>query len=107
MVNQTSINIELGIDARKIMQQVRLNNEALETQVSKGLELALEDIANGDNFVQTIRENTKKELLNIVDKAVMSWELRNKISKLVEEKVGKKIEEYADKIADQITSSLK
>lgn len=107
MQNQTHIRLELGIDARKFIQQIQINNEAIEDQISKGINLAIEDIAEGDNFIQSVREATKNELALIVNKSVMSWEVQNSISKIIAEKFSKKIEEYADKIADQITSTLK
>ena len=106
MENITSIKLELGIDARKFIQQVQLQNEIIETQIKKGIELALNDITLNDNFIETIRRNTKQELETIVNKAIMSWEIKDKLSKLVEERIGKKLEEYADKIAEKITENL-
>ena len=106
MENISTIRLELGINAQKFIQQVQIHNETIETQIAKGIELALEDITNSDNFIQAIRESTKKELSEIVNNAVFSWNVRNKISKLVEERIGKKVEEYADKIAEQVTKSL-
>lgn len=53
-----------------------------------------------------IRESTKKELRDIVNKSVMSWEVRDKISKMVEAKIGEKIDQFADKIAEKVTASL-
>jgi hypothetical protein len=107
MENTSTIRLELGINAQKFIQQVQLNNEAIEAQIAKGIELALNDITDEGNFVEVIRQSTKDELTNIVNKAVMSWEVKNKITKLVEQKIGEKVEAYADKIADKITSSLK
>ena len=107
MENTTYIRLELGINAQRIIQQIQINNSTIEEQISKGIELALNDLTEGDGFIQSVREATKNELETVVNKAVMSWEVKNKISKLVTEKIGKKVEEYADKIADQITSSLK
>jgi hypothetical protein len=106
MDNQTTIRVDLGIDARKFIQQVQLNNETIEDQVKQGLELAIKDISEGDNFIQAVRENTKKELLDIVSTKVLSWEVRGKLSKSIEEKIGKKIDEYADKIAESVTKNL-
>lgn len=107
MDNVTTIRLELGINAQKFIQQIHLNNEIIEEQISKGIELALEDITRDDNFIQSIRESTKKELSEIVNRAVFSWEVKNKITKLVEEKIGKKVEEFADKIAENVTKNLK
>lgn len=106
MENLATVNVELGINAQKFIQQVQLNNIEIESQISKGIELALEDITSGDNFIQVIRQNTKKELIDIVNKSVMSWEIRNKISKIVEQKIGEKIDLFANEIADKVTSSL-
>lgn len=105
-MEHSTIRLELGINAQKFIQQVQLNNELIETQIQKGIELALDDIAQSDNFIEIIRENTKTELQMIVNKAVMSWEVRSKIEKMVAEKIGKKIEEFAEKIAEKVTSSL-
>jgi polyribonucleotide nucleotidyltransferase len=105
--NYSQIRVELGINAQKFIQQVQINNQSIEEQIAKGIELAINDITEGDNFVQEIRHNTKKELENIVNKTVMSWEVRNKITKLVAEKIEAKVEAYADQIADKVTSSLK
>lgn len=102
----TTIKVELGVAAQKFIQQIQLHNGTIEDQIAKGIELALQDITEGDNFIQAIRESTKSELAMIVNKAVMSWEVRSKISKLVEEKIGKKVEEYADKIAERVTETL-
>ena len=106
MENQTSIRLELGINAQKFIQQVQLNNKVIEDQIQKGIELALNDIVENDNFIEIIRDSTKKELRDIVNKSVMSWEVRTKISKMVEAKIGEKIDQFADKIAEKVTASL-
>ena len=106
-MNTVEIRLELGIDAQRFIQQVQVNNQSIEEQIAKGIELALDDIVKGDNFIQSIRHNTKKELEGIVNKTVMSWELRSKITKLVSQKVEAKVEAYADQLAEKITSSLK
>ncbi len=106
MENQTSIRLELGINAQKFIQQVQLNNKVIEDQIQKGIELALNDIVENDNFIEIIRESTKTELRGIVNKSVMSWEVRAKISKVVEAKIGEKIDQFADKIAEKVTASL-
>jgi polyribonucleotide nucleotidyltransferase len=106
MENLTTIRLELGINAQKFIQQVQIHNQTIEEQVAKGIELALNDIADGDNFIQSVREATKNELREIVNRAVMSYEVRHKIEKMVADKINQKVEEYAEKIADKVTSSL-
>ncbi len=101
------LKVELGINAQKFIQQVQINNKTIEEQIIKGIELAINDIAEGDNFVESIRENTKKELENIVNRTIVSWEVKNKIKKILEEKIEAKIEVYANQIAEKITNNLK
>jgi hypothetical protein len=102
----TNIRLELGIDAQKFIQQVQLHYGSIEEQISKGIELALNDLCEGDNFIESVRNATKHELSAIVNKAVLSWETRNKIEKLIANKIEKKIEQYAEQIAEKVTSSL-
>ncbi|MCP4761119.1 MAG: hypothetical protein GY870_05005 [archaeon] len=106
MRNLSSIKLELGIDATQIIHQVQIDNVLIENQIKKGIELALSDLTKEEKFVNIIRENTKKELASIVNSAVMKWEVRNKISKMVEKRIGDKIEEYADTIAEKMISGL-
>lgn len=107
MNNLAEIRLELGINAQKFIQQVQLNHGTIEEQIGKGIELALNDLCQGDNFVEQVREATKIELSKIVQKAVFSWETQSKIEKLVAEKISKKVEKYADEIAEKVTANLK
>lgn len=106
MEKSVSVRLELGIDPQNFIQQVRLHNQMVEEQISKGIELALNDLCEGDNLVQLVRETTKTQISEIVKRSVNSWQTKSKIENLVSEKIGKKVEEYADKIADKVTASL-
>lgn len=101
------MTLEFHIDARHFVQHVALDNRAIEAEIERGINMALQDVLAGDNFARSISEATKKELRDIVHKTVFSWEVRNKITKTIEDKIGQKIEEYAEKVAEQVTSSLK
>lgn len=105
-MNDVNIRFELGINAQKFIQQVQLYHGTIEEQIGKGIELALNDLCEGDNFVQSVREATKLELSKIVNKAFFSWQTQSKIEKLVAEKISQKIEKYADDIAEKIISAL-
>jgi len=102
-----NIRLELGINAQKMIQQVQLHNGNVETQIAKGIELALNDLCEGDNFVQQVREATKVELAKVVHQAIVKWDTQRAIEKAVSEKIAKKIEEYADRVAEQVTANLK
>lgn len=102
----TTIRLELGIDAQKFMQQVQIYNQGMEAEVSKGIQMALDEIIADDNFALLIKNRTKEAIENIAYKVVMSWEIKDAIYKMINERVNKKVEEYADRIAEKITKSL-
>ena len=106
MEQLATIRLELGINAQKFIQQVQLHHGIIEEQIAKGIELALNDLCNGDDFVQSVREATKLELSKIVNKSVFSYETQRQIEKLVAEKISKKVEAYANTIAEKVTASL-
>lgn len=101
-----TIRLELGINAQKFIQQVQLHHGTIEEQIAKGIELALNDLCEGDNFVQSVRETIKLELSKIVNRSVLAYDTQRQIERLVAEKISKKIEAYADTIAEKITASL-
>ena len=103
----TTLRLELNVNAQKLIQQVQVHNKNIEDEVSKGVQMALEEILSDGNFALKIKEQTMVTIEDIVSKAVFSWDVRQKITKMIEEKVGEKVKEYADKIAESVTSNLK
>lgn len=107
MGNGINIRLELGINAQRFMQQVIVHNSSIEDQIEKGIQLALEDISKEDFFIESVRKETLKELTGLVRQSILSWELRSKLTKSIEEKIGNKISEYADQMATKIVDALK
>lgn len=102
----TTIRLELGIDAQRFIQMVQLQHGSVEEQIAKGIELALNDLCEGDNFVQLVRETTKTELSKIVNRAVCSREIHDRIEDVISEKIGQRIVAYANIVAERVTASL-
>lgn len=103
--DMTSIRLELGISAQKIASMVMINNQTIEQQLTKGIEQAFQELTE-DKLVQAIKHSVQTEMITICNKAVFSWEMRSKITQLIEKKIGERIEAYADKIAADITKNL-
>ena len=103
----TTLRLELGINAQKMIQMVQVNNKHIEDEISKGIQMALDEILKDDNFALAVKEQTKIALNEVVNKAVLGYEVRNSITKMVEEQIGKKVGEYAEKLAENITQHLK
>jgi hypothetical protein len=101
------LRIELDVSAQKIMQQLHLDNNLMEEQVHKGIKLAVEELTVDDGLVQMVKETALNELKTVIHKAVLSYELKNKISKSVEERLEDKFQKFADEFAEMITKDLK
>lgn len=102
-----TIRLELGINAQKMVQQVQLHNGTLESQIATGIELALKDLCEEDNFIETVRSATKVEIHKLVHGAVLRYDVRNAIEKALSQKIGQKIEEYADSVATKMIEGIK
>ena len=106
MKNTTSIRVELGISAQQLIQQVMINNKHVEAQITEGLELALDDVLNKENFVEHIRQAAKKEIEKTIQDSLGQWNVRQQIKKMIETKLAEKLEEFAEKVANQLTENL-
>lgn len=106
MENLSTVRIDLGISAKKIASQIMIENERIETQLAKGIELGINEMMEEDNFVELIKESTKREIGKIMDQTILSFEFRNKMEKKIQEKFQEKIDLYADEVAEKLTQSL-
>lgn len=100
------LRLELGIDAQKFTQQVIVQNDKIEQLIGEGINKAMEDIIDSAQFVEMVRQKTKEGIFEVVNRAVLSWDVKMKIQKAVEEKLGKKIDEYSEQLADKIISTI-
>ena len=102
----TNIRIDLGIDAQKIVSQIMIDNRLIENQIKKGIELALKEVTEEDNFIRIIANGTKESINNIIKSATHSWEFKSKIEKAINSKIEGKIQDYAEKVAEQVLKNL-
>lgn len=107
MEYQTVLKLELDIAATKMLQRVIINNEGIESQIQKGIELAVKDLTDGDAFVQKVRETTKQQIDTLVNRALMSYEIQRSIEKSISSKLQAKIEEYSNELAENLFQALK
>jgi len=105
--NQTTLKIELGISAQQIASHLIINNEKIEAQIQKGIELAINELTEGDTFVNLIKDAAKKEFGSIVHKAIFSWDMRSAMEKSIREKMSLEMESYSNKLAEKLHETLK
>lgn len=106
MENMTTLRVDLGINAQKIAQQVMIHNEAIEIQISKGIQLALDEITVEENFISLVKEGTKQSILQSINEATNSWEFKRKVSDAINSKLENKINEYANEVAEKVFKDL-
>lgn len=106
MEGMTTLRVDLGIHAKNIASQIMVENNRIEEQIAKGIQLALDELTEEDNFVELIKEGTKKTINDIVKSATSSWEFKKKIEKAISEKMSDKISEYAEGVANKVVSEL-
>lgn len=102
----TKIRLELDINAQKMLQQVQVHNREVKEKVKRGIEKALKDVFEDDNFENKIAEVVKGELQNSVKRAASDWTMRNKIHEAINKNIEGKIDEVASKWANNIAENI-
>lgn len=102
-----TFKLELDIAAQRIISQFQGDTKLIEDQISKGIEKALTEILSEENFTQMVCDKTKQQIETIIHQAVVSYEVRGKITKAIDDAIGKKIAAYADQLAEKMTNGLK
>ena len=102
-----TLRIDLDVAAQEIMQNVQLHNREIEQQIEKGIQLAMDNLAKDDAFVDMVRIATEKEVETVFRRAIMGYEFQNRITKVLHEKAGAAIDKYSNDLADKITETLK
>lgn len=106
MDNHTTVKLELGINAQRFMQQVMVNNQRIEEQIEEGIKMALDEIADSNNFTLIIKDKTIAAISSMVTEATFHWDIRKKVQKTIDDKIQEKINEFAEKVADSVLKGM-
>lgn len=106
MERLTQIRLELDINAQKILQQVQINNKHLESSIKAGIERALNELFEGDNFEETIAELVKNEIQMTIKRVCGDWALRHKLKDAISKSIEGKIDEVANEWAEKVVKHL-
>lgn len=100
------LQMELKLNAQHLIKQVHTNNQSMKEAMEKGITQAFEELTAGENFVNYVKEEAKKQLQACIHNAILSFEVRKEIENAIANAVSGKIVEYAQKVADKITQDL-
>jgi hypothetical protein len=106
MEHLNTVRLELGINAQRFMQQVMVNNQNMEDQIQAGIQMALDEISNTENFALIVKDKTIAAISSLVTEATFGWEVRKKIQKAIDDQIQQKINEFAEKIASNILKGM-
>jgi len=107
MENMTTLRVDLGISAQKIIQQLMISNEHIETILQENIKRAFDDLTKESTFAELVYEGTKREIQKIMVDSVCDWKVRSKIQEAIEKAIDGKLNDYAQGIADKFVASLK
>ncbi len=102
-----TLRIDLGVSAQQIIQQLKIYNQDLEQQITEGIELGLQELVDHEDFKRLIADQTKREILDMINKSVIKWDIRQSFRSSIEEKLAAKIQGHADKLVEQLTENWK
>lgn len=94
----TTIRFELEIAAQKVINQLMLNNSAIEQQLEVGIKSAFESF----DFEAAIKEATLRTIESEIRKST-NWD---KMIRLVREKADKIVDDHIEKHMDNLKKSL-
>jgi hypothetical protein len=83
-----------------------INNKNLEDQVEAGIQMALDEISNADNFALLIKEKTIAAISSIVTEHAFGWEVKKRIQKAIDDTIKAKINEFADKVSQSVLKGM-
>lgn len=96
------LKIDLEVAAQRMLSQIQVHNQELEAAMQRGIDKAVEEILTEDNFELAIKERVKEELLGLVKKSMLSWDIQKLIIDKVTARIVSRIDEFAEKVAGQI-----
>lgn len=102
----TTLRIDLGISAQEIASQIMVNNHNIEKNIANGIQKAIDELSTEETFEEAVCMATKNAILKVVDDSILGWSFREKVSKIVNEKIDNAIGEYGEKLAEKVIRSL-
>ncbi len=106
MRDVTTLRLELGISAERLVSQVLVDNRQLEDRLTAGIKKGLEELLNEDGLDRMIADAVKEEVRNTIRQASASWSLKHKIHEAIfnqlDEKVAVIAKDWGDKMLAQI-----
>lgn len=106
MDNLATIKMELGLNVQRILSNFKTNNLQLENVITKGIERAISEMLEKDNFEDYIVDAVKEEVEKSIKQIAGNWILRHKIQEEMRKALDAKIDKLADDWSNKIIKNL-
>lgn len=101
-----TMQLNLGIDAQKFIQQVQVNNQMIEAEVQKGLDAAFEELAKDGSIENMIKEAVRKNIMDSFSRWVFQSDVRSQVEKQITEKLSARIDNYTTNIINEVADKM-
>ena len=102
----SSINIELSLDAQRIVQKLHIHNTAIEEHVEKAMEKGLRSIFDDENFEDNVANIVKSEFERSIKQMCNSWVLKNKLQETIDKAMASKIDNLAEEFSQKLVANI-
>jgi glutamate-1-semialdehyde aminotransferase len=101
-MTEINLRVELGLNAQKIIQEVRLHNASTEELIARSIEKALDSLTSDATLQEQIDRLVRQGIINMVTSFTNSFEFNN----LIREQLKAAVVSNGDAIAALIVKSM-
>lgn len=100
------MELNMVIDAQRIIQNVQINNKSIEEEIEKGLNKAFEELSKDGVIEEMIMNAAKKNIMDAFSRWIFQTEIRKKVEDAITQKLNKKIESYTDRLVEELAEKM-
>ena len=101
-----TLRVELKIPEQKVLHHLQSYNTEIEEQAERALAEAFKELADEDAFYQQLKEAIKITISYEFKSVINKWNVKQRISKMLEEKLTSKLDDYAQVISETLLGNL-
>lgn len=102
----TTLRIELGISAERLVSQMAIDNRQLESLLADGIKKGIEDLVKEDGMKAMIAQEVKETVRNTIREATTSYALKHKIHEAIFSQLDDRVSEIAREWGDTLKKRL-
>ena len=103
----STIRMELGINAKRLIAESQIYEEGFKKSVETGINMAIDELLSQEGgFEKVVCDIFKKTLFEEIENISREWEVKNKIRTSITNALGEKLNSVSKEWADKLISTL-